>query len=169
MADDVIPVVLELAPLPREQIGPFLILGVDKDADAAQIEAHWARRLIWARTKQISVPLEDINWSREVLNDRDKRIVADVTSLNPDIASGELRQLMLRHGPVEPEAIGWIPSEPPPPGSIGPDDLTLPAENETAVTAPAIPVVIPALDRLWSEVAHAPLDPWADLQPDGTP
>ena len=27
------PVVLDLAPLPREQIGPFLLLGLDKDAD----------------------------------------------------------------------------------------------------------------------------------------
>ena len=27
------PVVLELAPLPREQVGPFLLLGLDKDAD----------------------------------------------------------------------------------------------------------------------------------------
>ena len=28
-----LPVMLQLAPLPRTQIGPFLILGVDKDAD----------------------------------------------------------------------------------------------------------------------------------------
>ena len=28
------PIVLELAPLPREQVGPFLILGLSKDADA---------------------------------------------------------------------------------------------------------------------------------------
>ena len=30
-------VVLELAPLPREQLGPFIILGVDKDADQERI------------------------------------------------------------------------------------------------------------------------------------
>ena len=29
------PIVLQLAPLPRTQIGPFLILGVDKDASRA--------------------------------------------------------------------------------------------------------------------------------------
>ena len=45
------PIVLDLAPLPREQIGPFLLLGLDKDADKEQIEANWARRVIWrART-----------------------------------------------------------------------------------------------------------------------
>jgi len=43
------PVILELASLPREQIGPFLLLGLDKDADKEQIEANWARRVIWAR------------------------------------------------------------------------------------------------------------------------
>ena len=69
------PIVLEVAALPREQIGPFLILGVDKDATNAEIEAHWAQRLIWARAKQIRVPLEDVNWAKEILLDREKRIL----------------------------------------------------------------------------------------------
>ena len=43
------PVVLELAPLPREQIGPFLILGIEKDATLDQVEAGWAARLKQAR------------------------------------------------------------------------------------------------------------------------
>src|SRR5438132_13782945 len=50
------PVVLELAPLPREKSGPFLLLGVEKDADKELIEASWARRVIGARKNQISVP-----------------------------------------------------------------------------------------------------------------
>lgn len=41
MAEHSEPVVLELAPLPREQIGPFLLLGLEKDADREQIEASW--------------------------------------------------------------------------------------------------------------------------------
>ncbi len=50
------PVVLELAPLPREQLGPFIILGIDKDATAEEIEAAWAKRVIQgARTRFVSL------------------------------------------------------------------------------------------------------------------
>ena len=38
-----VPVVLELAFLPREQVGPFLLLGVDKTQGKDQIEANWAQ------------------------------------------------------------------------------------------------------------------------------
>ena len=62
MADEHEPVVLELAALPREQLGPFLLLGLDKNADAEAIEASWAQRVIWARKNQIRTPLGDINW-----------------------------------------------------------------------------------------------------------
>ena len=71
------PVVLELAPLPREQLGPFLLLGVDKAADKEQIEASWARRVLGARKGLISLALEDINWAREVLSDLSRRARAD--------------------------------------------------------------------------------------------
>ncbi len=48
------PVMLQLAPLPRTQIGPFLILGVDKDADKETVESQWAQRLIWrARARRV--------------------------------------------------------------------------------------------------------------------
>ena len=36
------PIVLDLATLPREQLGPFLLLGLDKSADKDQIDANWA-------------------------------------------------------------------------------------------------------------------------------
>ena len=42
------PVVLELATLPREQIGPYLLLGLDKSADKEPIDANWADRVKWA-------------------------------------------------------------------------------------------------------------------------
>src|SRR5437899_5211457 len=84
------PVVLELAPLPREQIGPFLLLGLEKDAGPEQVEANWAQRVIWSRKNQINVPLEDINWAREVINDPDKRIRADAATLNADTIDGTL-------------------------------------------------------------------------------
>ena len=92
------PVVLELATLPREQIGPFLLLGLDKDADKDQIEASWADRVKGARKTQIKVPLEDVNWAREILNDTARRIRADVTSLNIDTADGVVSQLEKRYG-----------------------------------------------------------------------
>src|ERR671933_158280 len=69
MAKSPEPVVLELASLPREQVGPFLLLGLDKAADKKQMERHWADRVKWARKQQIKVPLEDINWARDVLGD----------------------------------------------------------------------------------------------------
>src|SRR5882672_1227104 len=77
-----VPVLLELAFLPRDQIGPFLLLGVDKTGGKDQIEANWAQRLIWARKNLTTTALEDINWAREVLNDPDKRVRADAASLN---------------------------------------------------------------------------------------
>src|SRR5262249_35670404 len=55
---------VELASLPREQVGPFLILGVPKDADAETIEAHWAQRVLWARQGKSRISLEDIHWAR---------------------------------------------------------------------------------------------------------
>ncbi len=59
MSDEQEPVVLDLAPLPREQLGPFLLLGLDKDAGRDQIEANWAKRLIWARKRQFRMALEE--------------------------------------------------------------------------------------------------------------
>src|SRR5215471_9346892 len=91
------PIVLELAPIPREQVGPFLLLGVDKSADKDQIEANWAQRIIWARKNQIKTPLEDVNWAREAINDKDKRIRADAASLNLDTTDGALRRLAERY------------------------------------------------------------------------
>jgi hypothetical protein len=92
------PVVLDLAPLPREQIGPFLLLGVEKDADQKQIEAGWAQRVIWARKRQIAIALADINWAREVINDPDRRVRADVTSLNVDTSARILARLEEQYG-----------------------------------------------------------------------
>src|SRR5437899_12932608 len=92
------PVVLELATLPREQVGPFLLLGLDKSADKKEIEEHWAERLKWARRQLIKVPLEDINWAREILNDLDKRVRADASSLNADTTDGVLAGLAQRYG-----------------------------------------------------------------------
>jgi len=156
------PVVLDLAALPREQIGPFLLLGVDKDASAEEIEAHWAQRVIWARTKQIRNALEDVNWAKEVLSDRDRRVLADVVSMNVDTQSGELHQLLQKHGPLEPEVPGWTPEEAPLPDLPEPHPSLIP-DFETAwaaVAGPEIPIEFPAIDRLLAEIATSVLDPW---------
>lgn len=156
------PVVLDLAALPREQIGPFLLLGVDKDASPEEIEAHWAQRVIWARMRQIRNALEDINWAKEVLSDRDRRVLADVVSMNPDTLSGELHQLLEKLGPLEPEVPGWTPVEAPLPDlpDPHPDLIPDPQAAKATVAPPAIPTEFPAIDRLLADIASAPLDPW---------
>src|SRR3954464_3729464 len=92
-----VPIVLQLAPLPRTQVGPFLILGVDKDASRETIEAAWAEKVKQARRGQIKVPLEDINWAREMLNGKDSRIRCDAVAFNVDTTDGTLRKLKERY------------------------------------------------------------------------
>jgi hypothetical protein len=163
MAETTEPLVLDIAPLPREKIGPFLILGVDKDADVQEIEAHWAQRLIWARNKQIRTPLEDVNWAKEQLLDRDKRVLADVTSMNSDTSAGELKQLLEKHGPLEPETPKWTPLEPPMPELpvLAADAMPDAEAIRAAAKLPDVPLVFPAADRILSELTGPSLDPWS--------
>src|SRR5262249_25276435 len=101
---------VERAALPREQIGPFLLLGLDKHADSEAIESHWAERLKLARRQQVGIALEDINWSREALRDPERRLHADVASLNADLENGLLAQLAERYGAESALAqAGWQP------------------------------------------------------------
>ncbi len=92
------PVVLELATLSREQIGPYLLLGLDKSADKERIDANWADRVKWALRQPpiIKIGREDVNWAHEVLKEIDKRIRSDVCSLNTDTADGILSQMTER-------------------------------------------------------------------------
>jgi hypothetical protein len=156
------PVVLELAPLPREQVGPFLLLGLEKTAEKEQIEASWARRVIWARKEQIKVPLEDINWAREVLNDADKRIRADAASLNLDTSDGVLHDLKGRHGSDAASALGCRPldiekdlCEYAPAAEI-PDLQAI----QNAIAVPDIPEEVPAARGILEQFVREPLDPW---------
>lgn len=155
-------IVLELAPLPREQTGPFLILGVDKDADAEQVEAQWARRVIWARKGQIAVPLQDINWAREVLNDAERRVRADVASLNTDTLDQALREVAFRFGVGDNSGPAWEPRDVEKPL----DDYTPPAEIPDvaallqSITPPEAVFEVPAALRLLDEFSREPLDPW---------
>jgi hypothetical protein len=154
-----LPVVLELAFLPREQVGPFLLLGVDKTGGKEQIEACWAQRLIWARKNQIVTPLEDINWAREVLNDTDKRVRADAASLNIDTTDGVLRRLRERYAvggagcrplDVEKPLADYTPAVP----------MPEPDEVRAAIPLPEIPMEFPAVAEIIERYVQAPLDPW---------
>lgn len=158
------PVVLELATLPREQVGPFLLLGLDKAADKKDIDSHWADRLKWARKGQSKVPLEDINWAREVLNDTERRIRADAASLNADTSDGILGQMAQRYGMEGGQAsrmwqaqdIEKALADYQPPAEV-PDANTVRA----ALVVPEIPEEVPAVSLLLERLVQQPLDPWA--------
>jgi hypothetical protein len=155
-------VVLELAPLPREQLGPFIILGVEKDADEERIEAHWAQRVISARKGQTVVPLADINWAREVTGDPDRRARADVTSLNLDTADLILRRLAEEFGVAEPAGPTWQPRAAvrPPADHISATPVPDPDEVRASITVPDVPEEFPAVQRLLEAWAREPIDPW---------
>ena len=164
MARNSEPVVLELAALPREQMGPFLLLGIDKAADKSSIEEHWAERLKWARRQLIKVPLEDINWARDVLNDAEKRIKYDAGCVNADTTDSVIAMLARRFG-LEgggQAARMWQPLDDEKsladytPNAEVPDKATVRA----AIVAPDIPQEVPATFALLERLVAPVIDPW---------
>jgi hypothetical protein len=161
------PVVLELALPPRETLGAFLLLGVGKDAAREEIEAHWAQRLIWARKNQFRMPLEDINWAREVINDRERRPRADAGSLTADTSEHVLRRLEERPGgdgkPITRRRLGWRPLDAEKPWAECSPSVAVPDPEAVrdAIRIPDIPQEVPAVATLLQELARMPLDPWA--------
>ena len=154
------PIMVELASLPRSQMGPFLILGVDKDADREVLEAGWAQRLIWARRNQIATLLEDINWARDTLNDPQRRLVAEAASLNVDTVLGTLKRLRQeQYGKagckpidVEKDLAGYHP------------DVAIPSVDEVrrTIVLPQLPGDIPAVPLLLAQMIGDPVDPWEE-------
>src|SRR5262245_30878727 len=173
MAKSSEPVVLDLASLPRDQMGPFLILGLDKTADKTTIERHWADRIKWARRNMVKVALEDINWAGETLNDVEPRIRQDAASLNADTADGLLGQLAERFGLEGGQATRqWqaLDSEKAladyVPAAEVPDIDTV----RGAISIPALPEDVPAVPSLLEKLVQQPLDPWAlELPPADAP
>ncbi len=155
-----VPAILDLAPLPRVQVGAFLILGLDKDADKDTLEANWAQRLIWARKNQTKAALEDINWAREILSEYERRVRADATSLNVDTTNGVLKKLRERFQAkdqagcqpldVEKNLADYQPPTPLP-------DLD---EIRRAISDPVVPREVPAVQVILAEFARQPLDAW---------
>jgi hypothetical protein len=158
------PIVLDLATLPREQLGPFLLLGLDKSADKDQIESHWATRLKWARKGLIKVSLEDVNWAKDVLNERDRRLRADAASFNTDLTDSSLGQLAYRYGVIgNRQGPTWqaLDEEKDLAHYTPPADVPDKEEIRAALTVPDVPQAVPAVPALLERLAQAPLDPWA--------
>jgi hypothetical protein len=157
------PIVLDLATLPREQLGPFLLLGLDKSADKDQIEANWAERLKWARKGQVKVPLEDINWAKDVLNERDRRIRADAGSFNTDLTDSVLGQLAYRYGvTANRQGHRWQPldAEKDLANYTPPAEVPDREEIRAALTVPDVPEEMPTAATLLERLAQVALDPW---------
>jgi hypothetical protein len=153
---------LELAALPREQVGPFLLLGVEKTADKDQVEANWARRIIWARKEQIKVALEDINWAREVLSDKDKRVRADAASLNLDTIEAVLRHVVQQYGGEAGDAVRCQPLEVTKDLSGYSPHASIPDLEavQHAIVIPDVPEEVPAARGILVRLLQEPFDPW---------
>jgi hypothetical protein len=164
MAKSAGPVVLDLAVLSREQVGPFIMLGLDKSADKDDIEKHWADRIKWARKSIIKTSLEDINWARDVLNDVGRRLRADAASLNADVTEGIIGKLCVRYGlgPNSAQARLWQPfdTEKPLADYAPPAEIPDRDEVKAGITVPDVPQELPAVDVLLERLAQMPLDPW---------
>jgi hypothetical protein len=163
------PVILELAPLAREKIGPFILLGLEKDASPEEIESHWAHRVIGARKNQIGIALTEVNWAREVLNDPDKRVRADAASLNTDITAGILQDLAHRYG-IGPDGPGWKPLDVDrqPGKSTPPVEIPDPEEIHRSISIPEPPDDLPGVKWVLDQFLKEPIDPW-DLKIPMTP
>jgi hypothetical protein len=154
------PVVLDLATLPRDQVGPFLILGVDKTADKEQVEAAWAQRVIWARKGVVKTPLEDVNWAREAMSDFDRRVRADAASLNLDTSDGVLRHLRERFS-GKGENAGRPLDDEMDLSDYSPD-ISVPdlAEERRAIPVADVPRDMPAVKKLLDDLVQEAVDPW---------
>jgi hypothetical protein len=158
---------VELAPLPRDRVGPFLLLGAAKDADPVEIEARWAQSVLWARQGKTTVALGDIHWAREVLRDPDRRLNADVASLNTDIAGDELRHLAQRFHLVEGHPT-WTPVDPDPP-LLRPDDVPDGAAIRATLPTPELTIEFPGVSRWLADFGNDAIDPWSIPFPTTSP
>jgi hypothetical protein len=82
--------------------------------------------------------------------------------MNPDTLSGELRQTLEKHGPLDPEVPTWPAVEAPLPEApaLAPDFIPEVAAVRAGLTAPELPLVLPAIGRMLDQVASVALEPW---------
>jgi hypothetical protein len=176
MANAPEPIVLELAALSREQMGPYLLLGLDKSADKERIDKHWADRVKWAlrQPPQCKASREDVNWAHELLKEIDRRIRSDVTSLNTDTADGVIGQLCNRFGVNGGQPTrGWQPLDKEKPLADYAPSAEVPNAGEVraALVVPETPEEMPFAATLLERLAQQEIDPWAVELPmqDSTP
>jgi hypothetical protein len=155
----------------RSQVGPYFILGLDKDASPQQIEAHWARRVVSARKNQIPPSLADVNWAREALSDLARRIHADVSTLNRDTHQAALRAVGTAWGCLEAQAPSWtpLPGEEPPIDYLPDWDIPDPSELRRTIVLPSVPQPGPIVLALLQQWLDQPLDVWNISLPEATP
>jgi hypothetical protein len=156
------PVILELASLPREQVGPFLLLGLPKDAGKAQIEKNWSDRVKWSRRGQLKVALEDVNWARDVISDVDRRIQADVASLNTDTLDSHLSQMARRYEGESGVGLMWQPldSEKDLADYVPATEVPKSKAVRDTLTIPELPQELPVARTLLEQMVDGPVDPW---------
>lgn len=156
------PLILKLAPLPRNQVGPFLLLGLNKEASKEEVESHWAQRLIWARKGQSAVPLEDINWAREIASDPERRVRADAISLNIDTSDGTLKKLQARFQGKSQEVVGCRPLDQEKSLADYTPAIAVPeiAEIRQGISLPDVPTELPAVRKILEQEARKMIDPW---------
>lgn len=156
------PVMLELAPLPREQIGPFLLLGLPKEADQAMIDKHWSDRVKWARRNQLKISLEDVNWARDVINDKSRRLEADVASFNVDTLERQIETLVERYNSSDASSAVWQPldSEKDLADYVPRAEVPTSDSVRTEITIPALAEEMPIGSVQLEQMVMEPLDPW---------
>lgn len=98
---------LRTAVLPRESMGPFLILGLDKGASPEEVDKAWRERLQWVEQGWWNVSCDDLNWAHDVLLDPERRVAADAASLNPDTLAQPCRHLLTTSESADWEQPTW--------------------------------------------------------------
>jgi hypothetical protein len=157
------PVVLELAPLPREQMGPYFILGLEKDASHQAIQAQWELRVHHADAYKSGLSTEDFDWAKETLLDPVRRINADLASLNADTTERKVGRLLQEFGWGSTSlAIGWVPLEILPLRDSEGDEggLSNLDTRREAISLPALEPSFAAIESVLLDETKVPEDPW---------
>lgn len=139
-------------------VGPYIILGIDKDADPATLPEVCARRVEAARAGELTWTEEQIVAALEVLHAPEERLESDVESFNTDIASGEVRRLARLYR-VDGGGPAWEPMDPEPPTEL--TELTFDAAGLAAeAPAPDVPLELPSVETWLTQYAAGASNPW---------
>ena len=101
--------------------------------------------------------LEDIHWAREVLRDPERRVAADLDSLNPDTVAGDLGRIVRRYSLDGP---AWQPFDPEPAPPAFAEAVPDPAAELANLPAPDVPLELPGMAHWLQKFAAESIDPW---------